>query len=317
MNVFFSYSHEDEELRKQLEKHLSVLRNEGVIDIWHDRRIMPGEEIDKDISQHLESADIILLLVSPDFLHSNYCYQIEMKRAIERHEQREAIVIPIILRPCDWKNTPFVKLKALPNDGKPVIKHQSVDEAFLSVVSGIRNVIQNLNQYANDTNSVMLTAQPTRELKTKIENRSSNLRIRQEITDYQKNKFLIEAFEFIAQYFKNSLSELTARNSDVEIDFRMVNSNKFEAVIYVRGQEGSWCSVWLGDKNFGSEGIYFSQSRSFGSNSFNDVLYVEIGDANISFRPLGSVNLGYDSQKALTTEAAAEYYWRSFIERVQ
>ena len=131
MEVFFSYSHQDEGLRNELEKHLSVLRRQGVIDIWTDHRIGPGEEIGGEIDRHLESADIILLLVSPDFLNSDYCYDIEMKRAMERHERGEARVIPIILRPCDWQSAPFGGLKALPADGNPVSKHQSLDDAFV------------------------------------------------------------------------------------------------------------------------------------------------------------------------------------------
>ncbi|MES9969977.1 MAG: toll/interleukin-1 receptor domain-containing protein, partial [Candidatus Thiodiazotropha sp.] len=101
VEVFFSYSHQDEGLRNELEIHLSLLRRQGAIDIWSDHRIGPGEELGGEIDRHLESADIILLLVSPNFLNSDYCYDIEMKRAMERHEHGETRVIPVILRPCD------------------------------------------------------------------------------------------------------------------------------------------------------------------------------------------------------------------------
>ena len=97
MEVFLSYSHQDEELRNQLEKHLSILRRQGVVDVWSDHRIGPGQEIGGKIDQHLESADIILLLVSSDFLDSDYCYDIEMTRAMQHHEQGGARVIPVIL----------------------------------------------------------------------------------------------------------------------------------------------------------------------------------------------------------------------------
>lgn len=144
MEVFFSYSHQDERLRNELENHLSLLKRQGVIDIWSDHRIGPDEEIGGEIDRHLESADIILLLVSPDFLNSDYCYNIEMKRAMEHHEHGEARVIPTILRPCDWKSAPFGKLKAIPSDGKPVTKHQTLDDAFLDVARAIRDVAQQL-----------------------------------------------------------------------------------------------------------------------------------------------------------------------------
>uniref|UniRef100_A0A1X7T833 TIR domain-containing protein n=1 Tax=Amphimedon queenslandica TaxID=400682 RepID=A0A1X7T833_AMPQE len=111
--IFISYSHSDEKMWKELEKHLSTLRRQGVINTWYDRLIGPGEDIHGQINDHLNSADIILLLVSADFLASDYCYDIEMKRAIERHNKGEARVIPVILRPCDWHGAPFGRLNAV------------------------------------------------------------------------------------------------------------------------------------------------------------------------------------------------------------
>ena len=141
IEVFFSYSHKDEGLRKRLEEHLSVLRRQGVISGWHDRMIGAGQEWKGEIDRRLESAQIILLLISPSFLASDYCYDIEMKRAVERHERGEATVIPIILRPCDWQGAPFGKLQGLPKDVKPVTSWKQRDEAFKDVTEGIRRAI--------------------------------------------------------------------------------------------------------------------------------------------------------------------------------
>src|SRR5690349_5863095 len=102
VSVFYSYAHQDEALRQQLETHLSLLRRQGLISEWYDRKILPGAEWVGEIDEHLERASIILLLISADFLASDYCYDKEMTRALERHKQGEARVIPIILRPCDW-----------------------------------------------------------------------------------------------------------------------------------------------------------------------------------------------------------------------
>ena len=110
--VFFSYAHEDEPLSRELVKHLGVLKRQGVIRDWHDRKITAGTEWKGQIDQHLNSAGVILLLVSPDFIASDYCYDIEMKRALERHDKGEARVIPVILRPVDgWHAAPFGKLR--------------------------------------------------------------------------------------------------------------------------------------------------------------------------------------------------------------
>ena len=141
IEVFFSYSHRDEGLRKRLEDHLSILRRQGVISGWHDRMIGAGQEWKGEIDRRLESARIILLLISPSFLASDYCYDVEMKRAVERHDRGEATVIPVILRPCDWHGAPFGKLQGLPKDAKPVISWRDRDEAFKNVAEGIRAAI--------------------------------------------------------------------------------------------------------------------------------------------------------------------------------
>lgn len=144
IEVFYSYAHADEKLRNELEKHLALLKQRGYISEWHDRRVLAGREWERDIDEHLNTARIILLLVSADFLASDYCYGIEMKRALERHEAGEAIVIPIILRKVDWHTSPFGKLQALPKDGKPVTSWSNRDEAFYNVAEGIRKAIEEL-----------------------------------------------------------------------------------------------------------------------------------------------------------------------------
>ncbi len=143
LNLFISYAHEDASLCLRLVKHLSQLRREGV-DGWYDRKITAGTEWEGEIDEHLNSADIILLLISPDFLASRYCYDLEMQRALELHEQKRARVVPVILRPCDWAHSPFSKLNALPRDGKPVVDWKTRDHGFLNVVEGLRVVVAEL-----------------------------------------------------------------------------------------------------------------------------------------------------------------------------
>lgn len=145
LEIFCSYSHKDERLRQQLQAHLAVLLNEGLISAWHDRLISPGSEWKRAIDAHLHTSGIILLLVSVDFLASNYCQDVEVKTALERHKQGSARVIPIILRYCDWKNSPIGKLQALPKDGKPVVSWPNRDLGFTDVVMGIRAVLRELN----------------------------------------------------------------------------------------------------------------------------------------------------------------------------
>ncbi|MDZ8080907.1 MAG: GUN4 domain-containing protein [Nostoc sp. DcaGUA01] len=148
LRLFFSYSHKDEALRDELAKHLTILEWQGVISSWHDRKILPGEEWDYQINDNLNTTDIILLLVSSDFLFSKYCWDVEVKKAIERHHAGEACVIPVILRSVDWNGAPFGKLQALPKNAEPVVSRNwhNADEAFTDVARGIRVVAEKLKK---------------------------------------------------------------------------------------------------------------------------------------------------------------------------
>jgi hypothetical protein len=144
IEVFISYSHQDQALRTELEKHLSNLKRQNIITSWYDGNIIPGKELEPEIMQHLKHAQIILLLVSADFIASDFCYSIEMKEAIARHNANQARVIPILLRPTDWKGAPFAILKMLPTDAKAVTRWPTLDDAFEDVVQGIRAAIDEL-----------------------------------------------------------------------------------------------------------------------------------------------------------------------------
>lgn len=165
IEVFFSYSHRDEDLMKELIKHLSILKRQGVIQAWHDRQITAGTEWEGQIDQHLNSAQIILLLISPDFMASDYCYDIELTRAMERHQSKTACVIPVILRPVDWKGASFGKLQSLPKDAKPITSWTNQDEAFLNVAQGIRQAIEQMSQF----NQAQASSQTSTNLQAAIE----------------------------------------------------------------------------------------------------------------------------------------------------
>jgi len=142
LTVFYSYAHEDERLRMRLEKHLTLLRQQSIIAEWHDRRITPGTDWEHAINEHLTTASIILLLISPDFLASDYCWGVEMRQALALHETGDARVIPILLRPVDWESSPFAHLQCLPHEAKPVTQWRNLDEAFVDIARGIRRMIE-------------------------------------------------------------------------------------------------------------------------------------------------------------------------------
>jgi hypothetical protein len=162
IKIFVSYSRKDKLLREKLQIYLEGLERQGCFKLWHDRDINAGTIWEQEIHHHLDSAHIILLLISQHFMNSDYCYSVEMKRAMERHERGEAIVIPIILRPVYWQDAPFGKLQALPVGGVPVNsdKWRNLDEAFFDVTEGIRKVVKELTvKLSADTSAASIQKQ--------------------------------------------------------------------------------------------------------------------------------------------------------------
>lgn len=140
--IFLSYAHEDTDIMNKLRTHLSPLVRKGLATVWYDRDIQPGEEWAPAINRHLRTAEIILFLVSVDFISSEYCYKIEMQEALDRHERNETCVIPVLMRPVDdWQHTPFGKIQAIPRNGKPIRSWNDKDEALAQVAREIRTVI--------------------------------------------------------------------------------------------------------------------------------------------------------------------------------
>ena len=139
LKVFVSYSHVDATLREGLVKHLRPLEREKLIEVWQDQAISAGDDWDQAIATNLEKADIVLALVSVDFINSKYCYDVELEKALFREREGKAKVIPVILRDCIWKTSPLGRLKALPVDGKPVSTWADTDTALTNVATGIRD----------------------------------------------------------------------------------------------------------------------------------------------------------------------------------
>jgi len=147
VKIFFCYAHQDEDMACKLRQHLKPLQRIGSIDIWYDHDICPGTEWGSEINKHLNEAQIILLLVSSGFMNSDYCYSIEMKQAIARHERGEAVVVPIILRPVYWHIAPIDKLQVLPKNAKPISSWIPQDKGYENVTNGICEVIQQWNAH--------------------------------------------------------------------------------------------------------------------------------------------------------------------------
>lgn len=326
VRIFISYSHADENYRHELGKHLQSLKHQKIVEIWHDRRIVSGEEWSKSIDKELSQSDIILLLISSDFISSNYCYDIEMNLAISRHESGDSVVIPVILRPCDWTDLPFGRFQAATKDGKPVIKYPSLDDAFLEITQNIKAMAKKLSKEgkgSNRNNSELTNSDSNKasQYAPKITLRSSNLTLPKSFSDHDKDAFISEAFEYLALFFEGSLEELKKRNLEVSTRFQKVDARSFESVIYMNGRQASYCGVWI-DKWIGPRGsssIFYSDSgiSNKHSLSYNESMSVEDNGNMLGLRPMNMQGRSRDGERLLTNEGAAEYYWSLFFEPVQ
>lgn len=312
--VFMSYSHKDEELRDQLEVQLAMLKRQGLVDVWHDRRLVPGDDLDASIHEELDAADVILLLVSPDFLASDYCYEIERGRAMERHLSGEARVISVILRPCEWAETSLSDYLVTPKDGKPVTRWPDRDEALLDVARQIRRAIEELDRAkAPPQKKPIMVVHGHVELKPLP--RSGNLRLRQKFTDADRDRFRASTFDFIERFFRGSLEELSKRNRDIETRQTNIAQNCFTSSIYRGGNKVAACTIRMG----GTLGdITFRHGDDGRDNAINEALTVAHDDQKLFMRPIGMAHLGHGGRdNALTEEGVAEYLWSMLIGPLQ
>ncbi len=315
--IFFSYSHKDESLRDELDKHLSILKRQGVVETWHDRRIGAGEDFGKEISEQLEDANIILLLVSSDFLASDYCYDVEMKRAMERHERGEATVIPVILRSCSWHGALFGKLLAATKDGRPVTKFPTLDDGFLEVTTAIEKAAQSIRPREAAPATATHPAQ-TSYPSTAASPRSSNLRITQQFSDHDQDVFLEGAFDYICNFLEESLREMERRNPGIQTRGVRIDQRHFSAKIYRDGRQMSGCRIWYGGRTSFSSGILYSNNADSNSDgSYNESLSAENDGYSLYLKPLGMARYGNPPIKQLTEEGAGEYLWSLLVGPLQ
>ena len=321
VNVFISYSHADETLRQELDKHLMALKRQGLIDVWHDRRITAGEEWADQIDANLRTADVILLLVSPDFIASSYCYEKELQEALDRHEQGKTIVIPVILRPCEWKDLSFGKLQAATKDGRPVIKYGNLDDAFLEVTLAVKAAVARINARSGAPTARPGPAATVEQSANRSPSghppaqRSSNLSVAKSFSQYDYSKFLAEAMDYIASFFENSLNELHTRNPQIQSTFRRPDKDGFDAGLFQDGKRVASCGVWIGNGMFGGH-LQYSSSGLGNRNSYNESLTMGDDGHVLGFKSL-LLGSGSGGEKLLSLEGAAEHLWAMFVGPLQ
>ena len=143
LRIFMSYSHKDEEYKNDLDLHLANLKRQGLIEVWQDRKISPGDEWDEAIKQALLESDIVLFFVSPAFMASRYIWETELPGAFALRAQKKAVIVPIFVKPVDDADSPFAKLQGLPRDKKPLSGFADRDEGLYQIAKELRELVSN------------------------------------------------------------------------------------------------------------------------------------------------------------------------------
>lgn len=309
--LFISYSHADEEpYLKSLLTHLRPLERRGIVKPWFDGHILPGDELDAKIAAALQGADIIVLLVSPDFLASEYCYTNEMEAAIERHVAATARVIPVIVRDCQWKKAPFSRIKVLPKDGKAIatFSWQNADAAWTSIAEAIEAVAADEGSRPSASPEVapQATSPPATPPKSTM-----TVKARATFTDQDRDDFKHDVFDVIAKSFEDAINTLVAPLSG---RFRRLDANRFTGTIYNNGSRVAGCTIWVGGEAFSKDSIAYVGNDSGQTNSMNDWLGTEVVDNTLVLQP--KMAFGAEKSAALDADGAAEYLWAKFVERL-
>ncbi|WP_372922290.1 toll/interleukin-1 receptor domain-containing protein [Roseovarius sp.] len=309
MKIFVSYSHRDEGTLDRLKAHLSPLRRDGRIETWYDREIRAGGKIDGEISAELEACDIVFLLISPDFLNSDYCMDTEMTRAMERHEEGTARVIPIIVEDCYWKSSLFKKLKALPKDGKPISNWTNENTAFLNIVEEVARIL-------DDMDRASASAQPEAGGSTASEARPRKYRVQRHFDDIDRSDFRDQAFDKIRSYFQGAAAELDALE-ELRGRFRARSDKKFSCTVVNRSRiQGGTAHITVqcstGGEVFGDISYVFAEDAR--DNTSNGGFNVENDEYEMFLTATMNFIRGNEEDR-MTPHQAAESLWTEFLEQ--
>ncbi|MDE0712558.1 MAG: toll/interleukin-1 receptor domain-containing protein [Rhodospirillales bacterium] len=307
MKVFISYSHKDEAALDRLHTHLAVLRRDRRIDEWFDREILAGGAIDAEIAERLEASRLFLLLVSPDFLASDYCVEREMDRALERHRSGHARVVPIILEPCDWPSTPLRDLKALPRDGKPVSEWTNENHAFVDVVRELRRILDAEGAPSStERGEATIPAAP-------VQPGVRRYRVKRDFDEIDRSDFREAAFGAIRGYFERAVAEIDAIE-DLRGRIKLLSPASFTCTIVNRAREHGTAHITVHGRsgNTALGDISYSFAESAPPNTANGMFTVNADEYELYLS--SAMGFGGD-QERLTPEAAAERLWEDFLER--
>jgi hypothetical protein len=312
LKIFISYSHKDEDWRNLLAAHLAPLERAGLVQVWHDRKLLGGDRFDDVIAGELNEADLVLLLVSADFINSEYCYGKELEQALLRERQGTARVLPVILRACRWTALPFGKLNATPKDGRPVAEWSDRDAAMDEVAHAIERIAKAKKSAPARKNVTLTVDAPVRSSPDRI---PLPVTLARKYGDREKDQFRLSAFRAIRETFETSIAALPEEQGLSGL-FESLDAARFKAVLYRDGRRVSGFTVFTGGEYFGSASICYANSDSGSTSTINEQLSVDSDDQGLFLRPLLG-GMQHNAPKRLNEDEAASYFWERFTEALK
>ncbi len=307
--IFISYSHRDEKALERLHTHLAMLRRENAITAWYDREILAGANIDNEIDNHLNNSDIFFALVSPDFLASNYCYEREMTKALERHAEGTLRIIPIILEPCDWTSSPLGKLKALPKDGKAISTWTNQNVAFLGIVEELRRT------FIQPAPSESVATQTASAISTSTKTPPRQYRIKRKFDAIDRDDFREKVFASVRDYFRRSIDELNEIGDLIRARFESMGENAFSCTVLNKGARDRESHITVHGDNVATFGgdISYSFSRRAAANTANGFIRIEADDYELYPKLDNFSSMRTRNAEGRSMEQVAETLWSEFI----
>lgn len=303
MKFFVSYSHKDKDLLEKLQAHLSPIKRHGDSTAWYDREIDLGGDIDGEVQSNLADSDVFLACVSSAYIQSKYCYDIELRTALERHEKGDLTLIPIILRPCQWRRTLLGKLKAAPEDGKAVTEWSNEDSAFSNIVEGLFKIIDARRRPAT------AAATPT---KVETTARSARYRPKRKFDDLERSDFRDAAFQTILGCFEIRVKELNTQDG-LKGKLIRIDSDGFTCSVVNRhlSERAEHVTVYAGRNRDTLGDIYYSYEESARRTGANGGFNIEADDYHMYLQP----SLFRGDEKSTDAEGAATYIWNDLLKR--
>jgi hypothetical protein len=311
MKAFISYSHKDNHLLERLHAHLSTLVRAGLLSSWTDEMIPAGGHLDSTISRELNTSQLFIALLSPDYLASNYCYEKEFQTALGMNKAGDLIIVPIVVEPCDWLSTPFKEFKALPLDGKAISTWENTNTAFLNVTQSLRKLIEGAAQDTPTVTSPVGHAFPS----------TRNYRVKKDFDSIEKIEFTEKSFRELVDYLKRFSEEVSTldnirtrvlQDSPTEFQCLLVNRNKIATECQLQVKMESPTNSHRSHQ-FYRQGISFTLSQGNGGSPKE---FSMAHDDYHLFWTESNPYFGNQQMTELTAKEMADQVWEEWLEAV-